>query len=412
MINTLLIINCNGDTKIIKHATVAAANHSLNQIHALQTYHLDSTVLFNIIKWMYHAQTYVDRPLGNAIFVLNFLIGGMPWINQITGYVSNELSIMVHLAKRYTILYNGILVNNIIEDNEINISKLNCAVRYKISKMKHARFIRPPPNAMTFYRSMNVASYKTQFESLPYPKVYSHDYDKHIWDNHVIGFQTPLQEWLANNQSLQHIPHDGTLEYHKISVVPKRTFVRHAFIYDSFKPANTLQQKKSNAFKVCIIGAMNHHTHPTILQNVLLQLHNEGISVELHILSRKILCNILPHPYRIIKTAIRGSKYYQYLSTMNVAVNTWQHPVCIYSNSNKLLDCIATNVPMIIPTSPHLLSIVGSYYLFQYQDGIQLKSHLLTILGTPTQTWYTVNIEQYNNTIAQHWHRQLCELQV
>ena len=343
---------------------------------------------------------------------LNFLIGGNPYIKYRTGYVENELGVMVHLAKTFTVLYNGIPINGLISNNVINIKKLNTMCRVRNKNTIVAEFSTP---TICFFRSLNIPAFKQEFHQLPHPKVYSHDYDYSIWKSHIVGFQTPVQQHLALHDCLQDIPHDGTLEYHKIAVVPQRSFVRQAFIHTS--PCTARFDTTPSPFKVCVIGAITALTSPKPLQEALSMMHQEGTPVELHVLTN--FCNIdlnppprsHQHPYKIVVKHLEKQQYYQYLSTMHAAVNTWNHPVCIYSNSNKLLDCIAVGLPMVVPQSVHYQTVVGSQYPFFVRPGPdaalvqQLYTHLSAIHQTPYH--YNIDIRQYNTRVLTNWVSQI-----
>jgi hypothetical protein len=289
---------------------------------------------------------------------------------------------MVNLSKYANIYYNTILISDCIINNCLNIDLANDKILSKIKITDKNNFydnydgifkIKENYDA-TFVRSVNSNYLKKLFLLLPEPKIYSHDYDENIWNNHYVGFQTNTSCVLSKHKLLGYVEDDGTLNYSKNMIIPNKYFIRYQpleicnVIYSNIDIKKELNSK----FIIGVAGAINKFTDPRILINTLETLRKEypNLNICLLILHSNRDCNKIfkkKESWIHIKSYSKEI-YMNILRQIDVCVNTWSNKCIIYSGSNKNLDCIVANIPIIIPFSYSYMEIFDEDYEFFYNS--------------------------------------------
>jgi len=351
----------------------------------------------------------------NKRLKINYIIMNLPYINKLNGYVNNELMIMIFLTKIFDIYYNDNLINDCIENNSLNIKKLNDKIIKRINTSNKTNFYdnyysifkHTNDYDITYFRSDNTDYIKKLYKLIPGLKVFSHTYDYNMWNTEIIGFQTFISEYMAKNNILKYFKDDNTLNYNKITLIPKYSTVRPNFIEE-----HTIVKKKlDNNFNICVIGNINEENNilnelVIIIKNIILKTNKNII---LYILSKD---NISINE-TIIKNIYFENKneYYNFLSSCDLAINTWISEVSLYSNSNKVFDCISCDVPIIIPHSFHLYDILGKNYPLYYRCHCykyDIENSIL--LSLTTNIKYNIDIKQYNLNILNYYNKSILEL--
>ena len=347
---------------------------------------------------------------------INFIIMNLSFISKKNGYVDNELRVMCGLTKGFEVYYNDNLINDCIIENEIDIDKLNDKIIKRINSSNKSNFYdkyygifkNTIDYNITFFRCDNTDYIKNLFYKIKGFKVFSHSYDFKMWENEIIGFQTFVSEFMANKNILKNFKDDGTLNYNKIDTIPQKTVVRPAFIYET----EIKNKNKNDNFNICIIGNINNSNNilkylATVIKNIMTKEKKEII---LYVLSK----DEIDVYESFIKQKYFDKKidYFNFLSTCDLAINTWISDVSLYSNSNKVLDCISANLPIIAPHSFHLYDILGiNYPLFYrgYNYKYDIKKCILYSMNNNIK--YNFNITNYNNQILSHYKQIISNLQ-
>ena len=356
---------------------------------------------------------------------INFIIFNLSTIKKRNGSINNELTIMTFLSKYFKVYYNDVLINEFVFNDVLDVDMLNKHIEKKINKSKLSDFF---PNYygifkftqkydITFYRCDNFDYLKKLFKMLPEPKVFSHNYDQNIWENNNVGFQTNVSKYLALNNTLKYIEDDGTLKYYKNQmVVPKKTFVKPSFIKNYVIEKVDLHSKLNSKFLISVIGNINKHTNINNLISVVQKLRNkyQNLNICIVVFSNENYEEKHNHEY-IHYFNLNENVYFNYLSDIDVCVNTWYNNVIIYSSSNKILDCVSLNVPIIVPHSISYYEMLGLEYPLYYSYKNLLSSLENCIEGIITKRYndkvnklYNVIKDKYNiNSYKTYFHQIL-----
>ncbi len=116
--------------------------------------------------------------------------------------------------------------------------------------------------------------------------------------------------------------------------------------------------------------------------------------------------------------------YMSILGQIDVCVNTWSNKCVIYSGSNKNLDCIVANIPIIIPFSYSYMEIFDEDYEFFYDsfnfDENVTRLQLYNLLKKIIEKNYDYNRlknlykkiqKYYNNYVVFNYIEQLNDMQ-
>ena len=205
----------------------------------------------------------------NICFIYNFKNNLHMW----SGAVTNSINEIICLSKFSNVFYNNVFLNDIIIDNVLDLDQLNMqsiktfTSKYiKSKKINNNLFHIIPINKFNFifYRGSSNRILVEEFKKLPEIKIYQHNYNKYIWENNIIGFQTETCLNYAKKNILKNKNHDGTLNYHNIDIIPKKTFIRYQCITNDISYKKPLIKKHKKFFTIGIIGTIYHGTNPTL----------------------------------------------------------------------------------------------------------------------------------------------------
>lgn len=339
-----------------------------------------------------------DNLINNKIikkFKINFIIYTYTCYNLINekrkGNTENEINIMCNLTQICDVYYNDIYINDLIDKhNYLCIDKVNERLKqHKINGFKYYDgyeiFIPSQNYDFIFYRGDYRNQSKILFNLLPDKKIYCNVYDEQIWSKEIIGFQTYINSFLAKKNILNEFEEDGTLLFQKNMTIPKNVFIRYQFIKEANNIVLNVDYKKmyDTSFLIGIIGNINKFTsiynYLNDLNNFIEQYNNKKIKI-------LILANEIYETYNnkniIVVNNLPHDKYLECLSQLDVVINTWNISTCIYSGSNKNLDCISLNIPLICPYSLSYAQVLGADYWLYYKinDSKTLINNLKKIL--------------------------------
>jgi hypothetical protein len=313
-------------------------------------------------------------------YEINYLLYNMVTINKLNGSVNNELTIMSYLTKIANVYYNNTLINDFVYDNELDISMLNNQIiknmtsKTKYYGPKYHGIVYPTRNYhVTFFRCDNSEFLKELFKLIPGNKIFSHNYDENIWKDFYVGFQTECSNFLAKKKLLHKIEDDGTLKYFgNDMIIPNKTFIKYQFLsYYTINPSYNIHQKLNSQFIIGIIGNINTHTNPTFVVECVTKLRNiyPNLNINLIIFASESIVDI-PKKNWIQFGCYKKTDYFNILANIDICINTWVNNCIIYSGSNKLLDCVAVNTPIVLPYSYTYAEIVGPDYplFYSYSD--------------------------------------------
>lgn len=355
---------------------------------------------------------------------INFIITNMKIINLDGGYVSNEIKVMTFLTKIFEIYYNDNYINDCIENDYLNINKLNKKIDIRLKKSNKNEYYENYEGIfkgtnnydLTFFRADIGHKLYDLFKKIEGKKIYSHGYNKNIWENEIIGMQTFVSEYMLKNNLLNKLKDDGTLNYKNIDIIPNNIITRPNFIYKYTNNNNKIEKKE--IYKICLIGNIQYIN--TILNNLneifinIIKKINKKINII--ILSKNKLninqfnFNNIYKNYLEISTNYYNdlNEYYNFLSTCDLAINTCNSQVSYYSNSNKVLDCITVDIPIIVPHSFHLYEILGEDYKLYYRiNNYKEDLEELILYRFNNKVKYNINITKYNNKILNYYNNLL-----
>jgi hypothetical protein len=334
------------------------------------------------------------KKIKKKIYNINFLFFSSKIIDlNFGGCINNEINIMENLLKYANICYNTVNINDCFINNILDVNLANNKILSKIKITDKKYFYDNYDGILkskkkfdiTFVRSSNSPHIEKLFFLLPEPKIFSHNYNEEIWKKNYIGFQTNISCILSKHQLLGYIEDDRTLNYSKNMIIPQKIFIR-------YQPLHNLNEKyeinKKNMinidikkeldcdFLIGVSGGINKFSNPNLLINIIDKLRNEYENlkkIKLIVLTNMININIAKKDWVHIKNYPKNT-YLYVLKQIDVCVNTWSNKCVLYSGSNKNLDCVVANIPIIIPFSYSYREIFGCEYDFYYNSYDQNES--------------------------------------
>jgi glycosyltransferase involved in cell wall biosynthesis len=305
--------------------------------------------------------------------------------SKIGGAGINEIMKINMLATIYDVYYNNILVNdciiNQVYQEEMFIKKFKQI--YKISTSEQvAQYIKNKFNEslifipndfydLYIYRCDGTNESKMFFtKELNEPKIYSHYYDEEIWKSHIIGFFNNASSIMAKCDLLKTIETDGTVNYGKDMIVPQKTFIEYQSFFDTMTVtpdiinSSPLKKQFKDSFIFGIIGTIYEYnfpnTHLKILDDIINKYPHKNIL--LVILSNTVISEIPNVPW-IKRLSVDLRDVNNYIAGMDVILHCWHHEHCRIAGSNKLLDAINCEVPIIAPRTEAIEEILGKHYI-------------------------------------------------
>lgn len=340
-----------------------------------------------------------------------------PFLSDIIGGAAvNEINIISALIFNNNVYYNNIYINDCFDKNnnylsekflekyknelKINTNRIDF---YKDNWKNKPLFYPSKEYDFVFYRATgDIELYQKIFNLLPEPKIWSHTYNKNIWSNNIIGFQTETASILANMKYLQNYETDGTLNYQKDMIVPRRkTFIIYQSIREKTKIIEKLNLKNqyNTNFIIGIIGTIYKYTYPWSHLKIINNLRNKypKLNIQLIILSHTI-CEDIPKKDYI--HFINSPKYLMpsYLNEIDLILDTWNNESVIYSGSNKLIDCIDNTIPVITSNTFSRIEFLGKEYkLFHKFQKTEKYFDENIEQEIQNKIEYCMNIDNYNN---------------
>lgn len=401
-------------------------NVNINKYSLINKLNVSENIKTELIN-LNNTYNYVDYK--EHRYNINFIVYTCSSIKILCGSIINEINVMCHLTKIANVYYNDNLINNFVNKNyELDINRLNNSINKRIIRTRMDKFFKSYYGIfiptikydVIFYRSNNTQQNKNLFKMLPDPKIFSHNYDEDIWKNNIIGFQTEIARDLANKKLLSFIEDDETLGYYKKNmIIPYKSFIRYQFINiikTSGLVKQTINEIYNSKFIIGVIGIINKFTSINNLVDIieLIREKYEELNIILIILTTEIYEKIPEKKWIIIMNKPRH-EYFNILSQINVCVNTWNNNVIIYSASNKNLDCISVNVPVIIPYSISYAEIFGyDYPLFYSYENV--KNDITDLIVSVLEKKYDVSElyekirNTYNCSIYEKYKKQIYNL--
>ena len=322
-----------------------------------------------------------------------------PFLNDnIGGAAINEINKISTLIQNNNVYYNNIFINDCFDENnnyiyenflkkykeEIKVNKNR--IDFYTDKWNNNPLFYPSNDYdFVFYRAPgNIEIYEKIFELLPEPKIWSHSYNKRIWGKNIIGFQTETASILADMKYLQNYNTDGTINYQKDMITPKR---KNFILYQSVREKTTiieklnLKSKYNTKFILGIIGTIYKYTYPWSHLKIIDKLRNKypKLNIQLIILSHTISEEI---PKKDHIHFINSPKHLipSYLNEIDVILDTWNNEQIIFGGSNKLIDCIVNEIPVITAKTFSHIELLG-------------KGYKLMHLFLATEKYFSNNIE-------------------
>ena len=288
-----------------------------------------------------------------------------------SGAVNNSINEIICISKFSNVFYNNVFLNDIIVNNILDLNKLNLRAK-EIFKSKYVPKTYVNKNMFPvilkdkfnfiFYRGGTNELCNKEFTNLPNIKIYQHCYNTDIWENNIIGFQTET----ANNYSKQNIlktkSHDGTLNYNSISVIPKKTFIRYQCITSDILYKKPLITKHNEFFTIGIIGTIYDETNPILfLKHIDNLIKEKSFKIKVIIYSTKILINVPQYSFITYDSFNDFNKKDKFIK-LDLIINTWLDDQQDYSGSNKNLDAICYNIPLIVKEFASCKEHLGNEY--------------------------------------------------
>ena len=342
----------------------------------IKNLNIDNSLKYKLLD--YNKELYPNITITKK-FKINFIIYTFTCYNLINdkrkGNTENEIVLMCNLTKICEVYYNDVYINDLLDKHlyikidEVN-NRLNEHKKSGNGYYENSEIFKPTRNYdFYFFRGDYRNTSFELFEKLPEPKIYSNHYHSEFWKNNIIGFQTNINAYLAEKNILKYFDGDGTLNYKGNLITPERVFVRNQFIktYISQPQSNTLKNELKSYFLIGIIGNMNKYTSITKYLPIITNLRENYPDLNILII---ILANEINEEYNLdyikLYKNLPNELYLSYVSQIDVVINTWNSNTCIYSGSNKNLDCITTNIPLICPYSISYADVLGYDYPLFY----------------------------------------------
>lgn len=314
---------------------------------------------------------------------INFLYNNLISIeNKLGGCFNNQINIAIFLNNYFNIYWNSIPLDNIInyENYDFNTNKI--INLFDILKKEKETFnfanniINYKKNDFDYiiYRFYNNNIFYEIAKLLPGNVIISHQYIRELWStkNIMIGFQTETSRNYAIKKLLnKDYDIDNTLNYDNNMVIPQNSFV----LYQPLKIFDSLLPKKNDnlIFTICLIGNIYGYNFPLKLFNVCDYLiDKKKIKLQIiHLASLEIKKDELKSTFKnynvYIQKYISNLKdYYNILNNSDLCFNSWDSQISNISASNKNLDCINIQTPVILPKSIEYMNVFGKNYPLYY----------------------------------------------
>jgi len=212
---------------------------------------------------------------------------------------------------------------------------------------------------------------------LPNIKFFQHCYNKQIWENEIVGFQTETANLYAKNNILKNKSDDGTLNYQNISIIPKNTFIRYQCITQDVNYKRNTLNKYKEYYTIGIIGTIYDATDPTPFLKCIDELIKEkSLKIKIIIYSSNILIDIPEYTF-ISYDSFNDSNKQEKLIKLDLIINTWLDEQQDYGGSNKNLDAICYNIPLIIKNYTSCIEQLGKEYKLYFHDMSCFKNLIL-----------------------------------
>jgi glycosyltransferase involved in cell wall biosynthesis len=313
------------------------------------------------------------------------------------------------------VYYNNIFINDCFDENNNYISDKflekynnelkinNNRIDFYIDKWNNKPLFYPSRDYdFVFYRcSGHIELYETIFNLLPEPKIWSHTYNKNIWSKNIIGFQTETSSILADMKYLQNYDTDGTLNYKKDMIVPKRkNFIMYQSIREKTKTIEklNLKSKYNTNFIIGIIGTIYKYTYPWSHLKIIDKLRNKypESNIQLIIMSHTI-CEDIPKKDYIHFINLPKKLMPSYLNEIDIILDTWINEQIVFGGSNKLLDCISNEIPVITSKTFAHIELLGKDYKLMHPFQATEKYFNSSIENDiQNKIEYCMNIDNYN----------------
>ncbi|MBD3587123.1 glycosyltransferase [Salinimonas sp. HHU 13199] len=305
----------------------------------------------------------------------------------------NEMAVMIEDNDVY---YNNIYVNDLFEDGLFDeqafVDRFNSTPSSKFKRSKFLKNVYIPDKVydICFFRSSDEEKYIQFFKhELPEPKVFSHNYVKSIWERYVVGFQTESSYNFAGQLKLKDFDDDGTLGYRNCNMIPRAGFIRYqssvqnannGIVYDE-----SLEFRKSlnSEFVIGVIGTIYEGTNPNLLIEAVSELRKiyPQKNITLVIYTINVLIELPKEDWIIISNFSKDKKFSS-LSQLDIMVNTWNSTAQLYSGSNKNIDAIEHEIPLIAAKTPAYEEQLGEDYPLFYKFDSKVSVSKISIVSS------------------------------
>jgi|SaaInlStandDraft_5_1057022.scaffolds.fasta_scaffold01256_4 hypothetical protein len=391
----------------------------------IKNLNIDNSLKYKLLD--YNKELYPNITISKK-FKINFILYTFTCYNLINdkrkGNTENEIVLMCNLTRTCEVYYNDVYINDLLDKNlyikidEVN-NRLNEHKKSGNCYYENSETFKPTRNYdFYFFRGDYRNTSFELFEKLPEPKIYSNHYHSEFWKNNIIGFQTNINAYLAEKNILKYFECDGTLNYKCNLITPERVFVRNQFIktYIYQPQTNTLKNELKSHYLIGIIGNINKYTSITKYLPIITNLRENYPDLNILII---ILANEINEEYNLdyikLYKNLPNELYLSYVSQFDVVINTWSSNTCIYSGSNKNLDCITTNIPLICPYSISYADVLGYDYPLFYNinnsNTLKQKLELLitnnnNIINATKQRFENI-VKTYNKNVLNKYYEQM-----
>lgn len=347
--------------------------------------------LFNrcIDKLNWNTQTKKIDFLLNYNIYYNYNI--KPYLEIYSGAVINSINEIIILSKFSNVFYNGIFINDCVKKNKLNIDKIkneysilskNKIINEIFVKRGQTYFeIEKNKYKFYFYRGGRNDECNEFFLSLPETKIYQHSYDKKIWENYYIGFQTETANEYALKDILKYKQHDGTLNYENIDIIPKKTIIRYQCIKDDINYEKQLLKENKYYFNIGIIGTIYKETCPIVFLETIRKINiNNNIKVIIYTsnIDKDIYSKITKIYYNFVEIdSFNDKNKLDKITKLDLIINTWINDYQDYSGSNKNLDAICYNIPIIIKKYKSYIEQFGCDYELFFENENEIENLIL-----------------------------------
>jgi hypothetical protein len=388
-------------------------------------------------------------------FKINFIIYTLSCFNLINdkrkGNTENELNVMCNLTKICDVYYNDVYINDLIYNGYINIDEVNKRLiehkkkrnvyyegGFKTTwppyKFKSYEIFIPTQNYdYIFFRGDNREDSIKLFNLLPEPKIYSHLYNKEIYKNNIIGFQTDIYKFVINNNLLKYFSLDKSIyDNTENKIVPKYNFLRLQFIKNDKIDINNILEtfidlkKKLNSKYIIIISGLISQADAPLFENfqIISRVRTKfpNLNIQLIITANEIAENIdyindinWVHLYKNVDY----KNYIFIMKQCDLCINNWNKNIEI-NGCNKNLDCILTLTPFIclycIPFQNIMNDCDYDYPLF-IKNNIEKEYKLENVIknksiGNSIIEKFKQVKESYNNNITNMYYIQMLQLKI